>query len=192
VSDGPIIKGTADGGGYEPFVMFAPRRGEEVLGVDADGDPGEVKYIIKNEPRGSYLFYWRSDKPLPADNWYELPGDEYLCVLEGELTLTPVGGYEPVVLGPGDSAFFARGTRYNATLSKLPYLEVAYTGASHPRACRNERHRFALGGRARQARTRVRRIAAQARRRVETWRTHGHGRARHGVRWVRERDFARR
>jgi mannose-6-phosphate isomerase-like protein (cupin superfamily) len=113
-----------NGPGYEPFVLLKPHEGDKVLDVQRI-TTGEVKYVVRDDKLQRYFLYFRSDKPLAKDNWYDMTLDEYLYVIEGAVRITFLPKGPELNIEAGGSAFLPSGTRVNVTLTKLPYQEVA-------------------------------------------------------------------
>ena len=105
---------------------------------DAKLDPWPIapEQVIEGDPQASGTILWKSaDGTLANGVWECTPGafnwvhaDETLCLVDGEVTVTPEGG-EPFTIMPGDVVFFPQGTktewRVAQTVRKAFHLHAA-------------------------------------------------------------------
>lgn len=101
--------GTKDGG-YAPFSMFGSAG-------------GSAKYLVNDTVNRKYVGLFRASEPLPESNKWLLDLDEYLTVIDGEITIDFLPEGPQVVVGAGEMAFLPAGSHIHLTLSKLPYSE---------------------------------------------------------------------
>ena len=77
-----------------------------------------------NDPENDrYVGFYANDKPLPPDNDYHLTLDEYLMVLEGQITIKILPDGPSATYREGDMAYLPGDTHINLTLDRLPYKE---------------------------------------------------------------------
>jgi uncharacterized protein len=87
---------------------------------DAKLEPWRIpqEQVIEGDPQASGTILWKSaDGKLANGIWECTPGtfswlhpDETLCLVEGEVTVTPEGG-AAFTIRPGDIVFFPEGTK---------------------------------------------------------------------------------
>jgi ethanolamine utilization protein EutQ (cupin superfamily) len=104
-----VIEASKDESKYETFTMF--------------GAEGKVRWLVNDESGDRYVGFYRNERPLPQGNDYHLTLDEYLHVLEGEISIKSLPDGPTITLGPGDMAFLPGDTHINLTLNRLPYEE---------------------------------------------------------------------
>jgi uncharacterized cupin superfamily protein len=107
-----------------------------VSAAKLDPWPIPAEQIIQGDPQASGTILWKSDDGTLAHGiWECTPGifswvhaDETLCLVEGHVTVTPEKG-EPFDISPGDTVFFAEGTktewRVTEKLRKAFHLHAA-------------------------------------------------------------------
>lgn len=107
-----------------------------VRAAKLDPWPIPAEQVIEGDPQASGAILWKSEDGTLANGiWECTPGtfnwlhpDETLCLVEGNVTVTPKGG-EPFEITPGDVVFFPEGTktqwRVNQTIRKAFHLHAA-------------------------------------------------------------------
>lgn len=105
--------------GYAPFSMFGSAG-------------GTAKYLLNDTVKKKYVGLFRASEPLPASNEWLLDVDEFLTVIDGEITIDFLPEGKTVVVGAGEMAFLPAGSRIHLTLSKLPYSESFVMLAPRP------------------------------------------------------------